>query len=268
MARSPVDTDPDRLWRGLEEVPLRAKSLSVLAYLARRPGHLVTKDELREQIWGATHVSDTTLRVTVREIRAALGDDATGSSYLETVPGRGYRFLPRPEVSSDLESAASQRGDRPPAGQGGPIVGRRREVEHLLNRFLEAKRGRRQIVVLAGEQGAGKTTLVQLFMERLEGRPGTTLVTGQCVMSFGKGEAYGPVLEALGRLAAEPGVAGVTFADLLPHMRHPQRRIEVDDGAGDEVDGVEAVAVSERGRGVGGRRFRQVGSSVEHHGAR
>ena len=55
MARGPIefgpfrlDTDPDRLWRGSEEVALRAKSLSVLAYLARRPGRLVTKDELRE----------------------------------------------------------------------------------------------------------------------------------------------------------------------------------------------------------------------------
>ena len=55
MARGPIefgpfrlDTDPDRLWRGSEEVPLRRRSLSVLAYLARRPGRLVTKDELRE----------------------------------------------------------------------------------------------------------------------------------------------------------------------------------------------------------------------------
>jgi hypothetical protein len=184
-----LDTDPDRLRRGSEEVALRAKSLSVLAYLARRPGHLVTKDELREQVWSAAHVSDTTLRVTVREIRAALGDDTTGSSYLETVPGRGYR---------------------PPAGHGEPIVGRRREIEYLMNRFLEADKGRRQLVFVAGEPGAGKTTLVELFMERLGGRPETTLVGAQCVMSFGAGEAYGPVLEALGRLAAEPDGGDLT----------------------------------------------------------
>jgi DNA-binding winged helix-turn-helix (wHTH) protein len=199
-----LDTDPDRLRRGSEEVSLRAKSLSVLAYLARRPGRLVTKDELREQVWGAAHVSDTTLRVTVREIRAALGDDATSSSYLETVPGRGYRFLTRPEVSSGLDSAENQTEDRPLAGHGEPIVGRRREIEYLLNRFLEADKGRRQLVFVAGEPGAGKTTLIQLFMERLAGRPEATLVGAQCVMSFGAGEAYGPVLEALGRLTAEP----------------------------------------------------------------
>ena len=199
-----LDTDPDRLWRGLEEVPLRAKSLSVLAYLARRPGLLVTKDALREQVWGTTHVSDTTLRVTVREIRATLDDDTTSSSYIETVPGRGYRFVTDSEASSGVESAASQKADRLRAGQGASIVGRRREIEYLLNCFLEADKGRRQLVFVGGEPGAGKTALVQLFMERLTGRPGTTLVGSQCVMSFGAGEAYGPVLEALGRLAREP----------------------------------------------------------------
>ena len=200
-----LDTDPDRLWRGSEEVALRAKGLGVLAYLARRPGRLVTKDELREQVWGVAHVSDTTLRVTVREIRVALGDGQTSSQYVETVPGRGYRFVPDPAASSGLESAGDQGAERSPVQKSESIVGRRREIEHLLNRFLEADKGRRQIVFLSGEPGVGKTTLVQLFKERLEGRPGTALVTGQCVMSFGKGEAYGPVLEALGRLAAEPG---------------------------------------------------------------
>jgi DNA-binding winged helix-turn-helix (wHTH) protein/predicted ATPase len=200
-----LDTDPDRLWRGSQEIPLRAKSLSVLAYLARRPGRLVTKDELREQVWATTHVSKTTLRVTVGEVRAALGDDKSGSQYLETVPGRGYRFVLDPAASSGSESAEGRGAERVRAGQDEPIVGRRREIEHLLNRFLEADKGRRQLVFLVGEPGAGKTTLVQLFMERLTGRPGANLARGQCVMSFGAGEAYGPVLEALGHLATEPG---------------------------------------------------------------
>ncbi len=211
MAREPVefgpyrlDIDPDQLWQGSTRVPLRAKSLSVLAYLACRPGRLVTKEELREQVWGATQVSDTTLRVTVREIRAALGDDTTVSSYIETAPGQGYRFFAHPAMSSGLESTTCQRQERHPAGQGEPIVGRRQEVEYLLNRYLEAEKGRRQLIFLAGEPGAGKTTLVQLFMERLAGRPETTLVSAQCAMSFGAGEAYGPVLESLGRLAIEP----------------------------------------------------------------
>ena len=198
-----LDTDPDRLWRGSEEIPLRPKSLSMLAYLARRPGRLISKDELREQIWATTHVSDNTLRVTLSEIRAALGDGGTPSRHVETVPGQGYRFVANPGASSGLESAEAQEAERLPASDTERIVGRQREVEHLLNRFLDADKGRRQLVFLGGEAGVGKTTLVQLFLERLEGRPETTVASGQCP-SFGEGEAYGPVLEALGRLAQEP----------------------------------------------------------------
>ena len=200
-----LDRDPDRLSRGSEEIHLRAKSLSVLAYLAQRPGRLVSKDELREQVWGTAHVSDTNLRVTVREIRAALGDDQKNPRYLETVPRRGYRFVGPSDSTPGVDSAEGRGTERPRASPGEPIVGRRREIEYLLNRFLEAEKGRRQLLFLAGEPGAGKTTLVKLFLERLSGRPRTILVSGHCVMSFGAGEAYGPVLEALGRLAREPG---------------------------------------------------------------
>ena len=46
-----LETGPDRLWRDSEEIALRPKSLKVLAYLARRPGRLVTKEEI-----GRAHV--------------------------------------------------------------------------------------------------------------------------------------------------------------------------------------------------------------------
>jgi predicted permease len=46
------------------------------------------------------------------------------------------------------------------------------------------------------------------------------------------------------RLAAEPGVAGVTFADLLPRMDHPQRRIEVDGGGAAPADSARGLRVS------------------------
>jgi DNA-binding winged helix-turn-helix (wHTH) protein len=190
-----LESGPDRLWRGSEEIALRPKSFRVLAYLARRPGRLVTKEELREQVWGATHVSDTRLRVTIREIRQALRDDRDRPEYLETVPGRGYRF--------DATNEPSALDDAP--WRDGPelIVGREREVEHLINRFLEASRGERRLIFLGGEPGVGKTTVVNLFLEHLAGHPQTTCARGQCVMHYGTGEAYAPALEALGRLGHE-----------------------------------------------------------------
>jgi len=205
-----LEGEPDHLWRGEEQIALRPKALSALAYLARRPGHLVTKEELREQVWGAAHISDTTLRVAVREIRAALGDDQTSPRYLETVPARGYRFLLGPETSSGLEGEKGPRPDFVWHHEEQPIVGRQREVEYLLNRFLQAAKGRRRLVFVGGEPGIGKSTLIELFLEHLAGRPQTTCAVGQCTMSFGAGEAYGPVLEALGRLSQGPERGALT----------------------------------------------------------
>jgi DNA-binding winged helix-turn-helix (wHTH) protein len=88
-----LDDDPVRLRRGSEPVELRPKSIKVLHYLAARPGQLVTKEELFERVWSGRVVSDSGLRLCVREIRAALEDDAGAPHYLETVVGRGYRFL-------------------------------------------------------------------------------------------------------------------------------------------------------------------------------
>ena len=64
----------------------------MLRYLVAHAGRLVTKAELREHVWGGTHVTDTVLRVSVQEIRAALGDAAAAPQYLETVAQQGYRL--------------------------------------------------------------------------------------------------------------------------------------------------------------------------------
>jgi DNA-binding winged helix-turn-helix (wHTH) protein/tetratricopeptide (TPR) repeat protein len=196
-----LESGPYRLWRGSKEIALRPKSLKVLAYLARHPGRLVTKEELREQVWSATHVSDTRLRVTVSEVRAALGDDQDSPAYLKTVPGRGYRFVATNETTA-LDDARSTL-DELLRGGPKPVVGRERELEHLVNRFLEANRGERRLIFLGGDPGVGKTTLVNLFLEHLAGRPHTTCTRGQCVMHYGSGEAYAPVLEALVRVGHE-----------------------------------------------------------------
>ena len=67
--------------------------LAMLALSGRHPGRLVTKAEVRQQVWAGTHVSDSVLRASVKEIRKALGDSVVAPRYLETVDRQGYRFL-------------------------------------------------------------------------------------------------------------------------------------------------------------------------------
>ena len=88
-----LETTPGRLWRDDQVIPLRPRSLAMLRYLVAHPGRLVTKAEVLQQVWAGTHVSDSVLRASVKEIRKALGDSVVAPRYLETVDRQGYRFL-------------------------------------------------------------------------------------------------------------------------------------------------------------------------------
>src|SRR5215471_16279588 len=87
-----LDLSAEQLWCDTRAIALRPKTFAVLRYLAEHPGHLATKDELLDAVWGETAVSDTVLKTCVRELRQALGDDARNPRFIETVHGRGYRF--------------------------------------------------------------------------------------------------------------------------------------------------------------------------------
>jgi len=76
-------------------VRLQPQPARVLAVLVSRPGEVVSRDELRQQIWPeGTYVDfERGLNFAIAHIRAALGDSADSPRYIETVPKRGYRFI-------------------------------------------------------------------------------------------------------------------------------------------------------------------------------
>src|SRR5262245_21696863 len=187
-----LEPPPGCLWRGDVRIALRPRSLAMLRYLVTQAGRLVTKAELRQRVWGSTHVSDTVFRVCVREIRAALGDTAGAPQYLETVARHGYRF----HVAEDP--------DGPPPLTACPIVGRQADVVRLEDWFQRAARGTRQLVCVSGDVGIGKTTVIDLFLTRCAAASGVQTGRGQCVEHYGEEEPYLPFLEALWQLAHGP----------------------------------------------------------------
>jgi predicted ATPase len=192
-----VDGTQGGLWQGAQAITLRPQSLALLRYLVAHPGRLVTKAELRQHVWAGMHVTDTVLRVSVHEIREALGDTAAAPRYLETVGGQGYRFL----LGDDREV--------PPPRTTGPLVGRRDEVAALDQYCQRAAHGGRQCVLLSGEAGIGKTTVVDMMLARLGTGSEVRIARGQCVEHFGEGEPYLPLLEALGQLCRGPQQSAV-----------------------------------------------------------
>jgi pimeloyl-ACP methyl ester carboxylesterase/DNA-binding winged helix-turn-helix (wHTH) protein/class 3 adenylate cyclase len=101
-----LDRTSGQLFGGSHPVPLTPKALSLLEYLAERPGRLVKKTELLDAVWPGVFVADGALKVCIREIRRALGDDAQSPRFIETAHRRGYRFIAE-VASSTAEPAAS-----------------------------------------------------------------------------------------------------------------------------------------------------------------
>jgi DNA-binding winged helix-turn-helix (wHTH) protein len=188
-----LDLTHRRLWRGEQVIGLRPRTLAVLCYLVEHPGRLVTKAELRQHVWAGAHVTDSVLRVSVREIRAALGDLAAMPRYLETVGSQGYRFL----VGGDQ--------DVPPPPAPGPVVGRQCEVEALEQWYQRAADGWRQMVFVSGEAGIGKTTVIDLWLARLAAGNRVRIARGQCIEHYAEGKPYLPLLEALGQFSRQSG---------------------------------------------------------------
>jgi DNA-binding winged helix-turn-helix (wHTH) protein len=77
-----------------QPVSLQSQPARVLACLVDRAGEVVTREQLRHEIWGDAWVNfDQGLNYCIRQIRIALDDDARQPSYLQTLPQRGYRFI-------------------------------------------------------------------------------------------------------------------------------------------------------------------------------
>jgi DNA-binding winged helix-turn-helix (wHTH) protein len=223
LSFGPFKLDPsnEQLWRGHELVTLKPKAFAVLRYLVERSQRLVTKDELLQQFWSDVHVGDAVLKTHMAEIRRALGDDIKSPRFIETAHRRGYRFIAAlrvgasPAANSDGAVAAkhsqpanSLTPDALAPTRGRPnstFVGRQLELQRLDTCLARALQGPLQAVFLSGDAGAGKTTLANEFLARLEAHADLWLARGQCVEQYGASEAYLPVLEALGRLCRRHG---------------------------------------------------------------
>ena len=112
-----LDANDRVLLRGDRTVRLTEKVFNILLLLVERSGHLVTKEELMEEVWPDSVVEENNLTVSMSALRKALGEKQEGGQYIETVPRRGYRFAAdvreikneRVGLAQEKESKASAR---------------------------------------------------------------------------------------------------------------------------------------------------------------
>lgn len=193
------------VWLGRRQRRLKPQAFAVLHYLVEHAGQIVGKEALLAAAWPGVTVSAGVLKTAIWEIRQALHESPQAPRFIETVPRRGYRFIAK--VSYQQKERENQSKPLVPHSQfPTPIfVGREAQLTQL-HRYLEkALDGERQIVFVTGEPGIGKTTLIEAFLQQVATRPDVRIARGQCIEHYGTGEAYLPVLTALGRLCRGSG---------------------------------------------------------------
>ena len=108
-----LDVRSRELRNGKTSVRLQEQPFEILQMMLERPGHVVTREELRRRLWpDGTFVDfDHSLNAAVKRLRAALGDDAENPRFVETLPRRGYRFIA--EIGSGAGPADTSSGAAP-----------------------------------------------------------------------------------------------------------------------------------------------------------
>src|SRR5271156_2394431 len=90
-----VDARAGELRKQGVRVKLQDQPFRVLTLLLKRPGEVVSREELRSQIWGSeTFIDfDSGLNTSINKLRETLGDSADKPTFIETLPRRGYKFI-------------------------------------------------------------------------------------------------------------------------------------------------------------------------------
>jgi Transcriptional regulatory protein, C terminal len=177
--------------------------MDLLAFLASRGGHVVSRDEIIDAVWEGRFIAETTLTRAIADLRRALGDSQRAPQYIETIPKRGYRLVADVAAAGHPVAPAAIDGGaaRVPRGaevKPGPVVlafpappisaddlhGGAPECARIADRLASARRrrfvGRQPEIALfrsalrseepafvalhvTGAGGVGKTTLLQEY---------------------------------------------------------------------------------------------------------
>lgn len=157
---------------------LQGQPIQVLAILLQSAGDLVTREEIRNQLWESdTFVDfDHALHNAIARIRDILGDSAQNPAYIETLPRRGYRFIASVEQVQPLEDAETSISDESteyadePAAILGPLLSAPESIRRPYRRLILAS------------VACGAMTLGAGFLPYIRGRIGARPVRSIAVL--------------------------------------------------------------------------------------
>lgn len=96
-----LDAEGYYLERDGDRVRMAGKEMGVLCFLAKHAGDCKTPEEIYDEVWGNRYGDVTTVAVHIQRIRRKIEPDHSSPTYIQTIPGMGYRFnadtIGRPE---------------------------------------------------------------------------------------------------------------------------------------------------------------------------
>jgi predicted ATPase/DNA-binding winged helix-turn-helix (wHTH) protein len=217
-----IDVDDRQFLRDGQALAIEPKVFAVIAALVARHGHLLSRDELLDAVWGHRFVTPSTLSRTVALARRAFGDDAGEPSYIQTVHGAGYRFV---AACTPLAAETASPRFGPPFAlrlpeRVEPLVGRGDELA-TLRRLVETHRG----VTVLGPGGIGKT---QCALE-VARQTAASFADGTWFFDLSSSERAADWLDRLAEaLGIPPGAAGSAVPAIAEVLRERRALLVVD----------------------------------------
>ena len=233
-----IDADRRELRREDTLVDVQPKVLDVIVHLVRARDRVVSRQELLDELWGNTAVSEGVLTTAIHAARSALDDTASRGWAIKTVARHGYRFV----------ASVSEETQRAPAVAASPtvpsqswtddtFVGRERGLARIEAAFRAACAGRGRVLIVSGDSGIGKTRLLDELMIRSRDW-GALAVEAWCDAREGA-PAYAPWREVLTHLIETSDAVEATkdlgagaadlvtlvplVAELFPELPEPPR---------------------------------------------
>jgi DNA-binding winged helix-turn-helix (wHTH) protein/class 3 adenylate cyclase/tetratricopeptide (TPR) repeat protein len=115
-----LDTSRCELHRTGQRIPLRPKVFDVLRYLIAQRDRVVSQQELLEHLWPQQFVGEATLKSCIKEARRAVGDTGKAQCMIQTLHGRGYRFVAVVTEASESPPVGETRSLLTPLGVAAP----------------------------------------------------------------------------------------------------------------------------------------------------
>lgn len=141
-----LDLKKEELYKNGARVKIQSKVYQALLALLQKPGEIVTREDLRMQLWPDALVNyDANVNTTMNKLRQALSDSAGQPAFVDTIPRKGYSFIAKVEC---VDRSPLPKSPASPSAEPSPALAAQERVAALLRTMVPSKWFAAGVVVL------------------------------------------------------------------------------------------------------------------------